>query len=460
MATSVASVCGHPVVAKRSKWCRSCYDNRGTKMERGEPRAYASQCGHPATMKGAKFCRACYDQRRAAIQSATPAEPRGESLSVTGDSAEVTKTTRENVRTLADLIRVCEIDTEEWQIERWVANKWEAASKNADGDIETTPLYQVKVWLKRHDPVTLTMTALREQLVADIKAAVAKHPRDPVRHRYVDSGYLFEFSPVDLHMGKYAWDEETVSNYDTDIASDLFDQSLEFLLSRALKMSDGKLSRILCVFGNDVAHTDGKTGETTRGTRVDVDTRYIRVYRRICAVHRMAIDRLRQIAPVDVKIVPGNHDELTSFHLGEVLATRYDGVRHVTVDNAPRLRKYYDYGVNLFGFTHGDSEKVQELPLLMAREVPELWSRCRSREWHIGHRHVAEKFTWREQDLFSDKGVRVRRLSSLSAADAWHVKHAYLDRRACDGFLFHKDAGYTSTFSFNADHVRPTGKTA
>jgi hypothetical protein len=92
----------------------------------------------------------------------------------------------------------------------------------------------------------------------------------------------------------------------------------------------------------------------------------------------------------------------------------------------------------------------------MAREMPAAWARCASREWHIGHKHISEKHSWREQDLFSDKGVRVRRLTSLSAHDAWHTKHAYTDRRACEGFVFHRDAGFTDHLSFNVDHF--TGK--
>jgi len=203
-------------------------------------------------------------------------------------------------------------------------------------------------------------------------------------------------------------------------------------------------------------HVDSKRGQTTHGTQMDFDSRYIRVFRRLVAVHQRAVDLLRQVAPVDVKIVPGNHDEHVAFHLGEVLATRYESVKNVAVDNGPALRKYYDYGVNLFGFAHGDAEKVTELPLVMARERPEMWARCSSREWHIGHKHIAEKVSWREQDLFSDKGVRVRRLTSLSAHDAWHTKYAYMDRRACEAFLFHRDAGFTDHMSFNVDHF--TGK--
>jgi hypothetical protein len=145
--------------------------------------------------------------------------------------------------------------------------------------------------------------------------------------------------------------------------------------------------------------------------------------------------------------------------MGEILATRYEDVKHVTVDNGPRQRKYYEYGVNLFGFTHGDSEKVSELPLTMAREQPDLWARCPSREWHIGHKHISEKFEAKgriEQDFHSDKGVRIRRLTSLSGHDAWHTKHAYMDRRACEAFVFHSEAGFTDHLSFNVDHF--TGK--
>ncbi len=400
-----------------------------------------------------------------------PRKPIGEpppidGVTVSGETCEITKHTPERIKTLADLIRVCEIDTDEWDVERYVCSKWEnAAVPRTTGNKEdgwrrdstepiVTPLFQVKAWLRRKNK---TLPTLAAALLADIRAEVkAGTPRRVASRRFADDEWLFEFSPFDLHMGKYAWDEETVTNYDVDRAEDLFDASLEFLLGRAQKLTDGKIGRVLCVFGNDVSHTDSKRATTTAGTPMDVDTRYVKVYRRICAIHRRAVDLLRTVAPVDIKIVSGNHDELTSFHLGEILAARYDTVPHVTIDNGPRTRKYYDYGVNLFGFAHGDTERVAELPLAMAREQPELWAVCSSREWHIGHKHITETYEARpgrvEQDHYSDKGVRIRRLTSLSGHDAWHTKHAYMDRRACEAFVFHKTAGFTGQISFNVDH--------
>jgi hypothetical protein len=378
--------------------------------------------------------------------------------------------TLERPVTVDEVIARFKVDLTLWEVDRFQVNKWEVGAKVSDGDITykdgrasgviskqgvvVKPLYQVKVWFKRIAGTLVTMQKLKDSLISDLR----KLPK-PATVRSLASKrepYLFEFSPFDLHMGKYAWGEETVTDYDVDTAEDLFNASLDFLLAKALRTSGGSLDRILCVFGNDVMHVDSKRGQTTGGTQMDFDSRYIRVFRRCVAVHRRAVDILRQVAPVDVKIVPGNHDEHAAFHVGEVLATRYEGVKHVAIDNAPTMRKYYDYGVNLFGFTHGDKEKVQELPLLMARERPELWARCSSREWHIGHKHVSEKHSWREQDLYSDKGVRVRRLTSLSAHDAWHTNGAYTDRRACESFLFHREAGFTDHSSFNVDHF--TGK--
>lgn len=403
-------------------------------------------------------CRGTQALRQAGAEAAA-AGP-AESVEVSGDGSRQTieRLVSDDVRTLEDLIRVCQIDTEQWEVERWIANKWAVGAKDAADVLQVRPLFQVKAWLRRKNGLTLTLERLQAALVEDIRAELRTFSAPEPRHAFAEGGYLFEFAPFDLHVGKYAWAEETVTHYDTEIAADLFRASLGFLLDRALRLTGGKLERVLAVLGNDVAHVDSKRGQTTAGTPMDVDTRYIRVYRRICEIHRWAVDQLRQVAPVDIVIVPGNHDELTSFHLGEILAARYDGDPHVTVNNSARLRKYYEFGCNLLGFTHGDAEKVAELPLLMAREVPDQWARASSREWHIGHKHIAERFSWRQQDLHSDKGVRVRRLPSLSAHDAWHTKHGYTDRRACEGFVFHRAAGFTGQLSFNVDHF--TGRAA
>lgn len=56
-----------------------------------------------------------------------------------GDTAEIAQLTSEPVRTLDDLIRVCQIDTAVWEVERWVANKWEQAHTDAKKQAHVTP---------------------------------------------------------------------------------------------------------------------------------------------------------------------------------------------------------------------------------------------------------------------------------------------------------------------------------
>jgi hypothetical protein len=441
-------------------------------------------CAGKIVSRAARGCSSCQLHRKRAgdVNAGGPpstkavAAPAGDRTIETDDRLELERTSKKRIKTLAELVRFCDVDTAVWRVKSFECTKWDMGSvPRATGSKATgwrrpstkpvvTELYRVRAIFERISPREQAMKVLAGKLLADIRADVKAAPRLATRRpsrAFVDSGYLFEFSPFDLHMGKLAWDEETVTNYDSNIAEDLFNASLDFLLERALRVTGGRIERVLCVFGNDVAHIDSKKVQTTAGTPMDADTRYIKIFRRIVAIHLRALNILRGVAPVDVKIVSGNHDEQTAFFLGEVLTARYHGDTRVTIDNGARQRKYYEYGVNLFGFTHGDSEKIDELPLTMAREQPALWARCPSREWHIGHKHISEKMELRhparlEQDFFSDKGVRIRRLTSLSGHDAWHTKHAYMDRRACEAFVFHKRAGFTDHLSFNVDHF--TGK--
>jgi UDP-2,3-diacylglucosamine pyrophosphatase LpxH len=48
-----------------------------------------------------------------------------------------------------DLLRVCNVDQEEWFVREKVLNKWEVGAKGPDGKVVVEPLFQVKLWLRR-----------------------------------------------------------------------------------------------------------------------------------------------------------------------------------------------------------------------------------------------------------------------------------------------------------------------
>lgn len=362
-----------------------------------------------------------------------------------GATIEGAKLTR--VQTLEELLENARVDPNVWEVERHVVNQWEVGVKLKDTNgalvVHVEPLFQVKAWLHRIPGVT----ALRELHAMLLEDLAAHAPAYPVRVKAQGAQpYLLEVSPFDLHVGKLAWGAEVDDeNYDSKIAADVLDAAITDLLSKAAPF---RPERILFPVGNDLLHTDGPGQMTTAGTPQDADTRHARIFRRATQLMIRAIDRLELVAPVDVIIVPGNHDFSSSFKLGEVLSAWYRNAERVTVDNGPAARKYYRYGTCLLGFTHGSDEKHSDLPMILAQERPNDWSATTCRELHIGHLHKRKASSYNIADTHN--GVIVRILPSLSGTDAWHARKGYVKGpRAMEAYLFHHDTGYAGHFSAN-----------
>ena len=306
----------------------------------------------------------------------------------------------------------------------------------------------MKVWSRRTNWPKL-IEDVADGVLADIRQEASKRPSKPSKQTPAEGGYLLEISPVDLHVGKLSWAAETGSDYDIRIAEQVFTDAIDEILERA---SRDPIESILLVCGNDLLQTDNLAGTTTAGTFVDTDSRYVKSFRRARRLQSWAIRRCLEIAPVKVIVVPGNHDRLTAFHLGEVLEAEFAVVEGVEIDNSPTLRKYHRHGVNLLGFTHGSEERPADLPLIMAQECSKEWAETEWREFHVGHLHRAKETRYTAGDSFN--GVRVRILPSLCAPDAWHSQMGYTsEKRACEAYLWHRERGYAGHLSANVRRV-------
>lgn len=340
----------------------------------------------------------------------------------------------------------CGVDRTYWDVERWIANRWEVGAK-VDDALVTEPLYQIKVWL-RPAKGTGAVHLLWRDFLADLRRRAPASPRLPTRLP-AQRSYLLELAPVDAHFGKLAWAAETGSSYDLKWAKEAWRDAIEDLSRKAMGFP---ISDIALVISNDGLHFDNFVQTTTGGTFQDADTRYAKMFTTYWQECRWAVDALKSRAPVRVIVVPGNHDRQSAFAIGSVLEAWYHKDRRVVVDNAPKLRKYLRYGVTLLGFTHGSEEKHADLPLIMASEARDEWGATQHHEWHTGHFHKAKETRFTAADSFG--GVRVRILPSLSGHDAWHYKKGYnVERRAAEAYLFHRDTGYAGHFSSN---VLPT----
>lgn len=373
---------------------------------------------------------------KTAAAPSDPAPP-SESREFTENNG-VIATCRPNVRTLDELLEFMEVDLDVWEVERHVINKWEVGAKDANSEVQVTPLYQVKAWLRRKQ-----ITALQHGLEAIEDRLAVASPRRP-KYCAPRAEHLLEIALYDAHFGLLAWAKETGEDYDLKIAEQRFIAAVEDLLARARGCTP---ELILFPIGNDFFHVNNPENVTPAAHHVlDVDGRLAKVIEAGQIALIRAIEACAAGAPVQVLWIPGNHDPQTSYFLCRILAAWFRNHKGVTVDVTPSPRKYVRYGCTLLGFTHGNEERHADLPGIMAGERKQDWSEARHYEWHVGHVHRKRETRYSAGDTFG--AVAVKTIPSICGTDAWHFKKGYVNgERVADAFVYSKTQGLVATFT-------------
>ena len=335
-----------------------------------------------------------------------------------------------------ELIRASGLDPEEWFVASQIVNSWEIGAKHPEtGEILVEPLFQTKVRLEPIGGTEGIVEAMNE-LIKDLRDSTPSLPS--VNYNKINDGHMVEISIPDLHLGKFASAVETGENYSPEIAIRVFMDALQDLIGQA--RAAYPIDRIVFPIGNDFLTSDTLGNTTSRGTAQDVSGNFQQHFRQGIDLLRKAIESLRTIAPVDVVIVPGNHDSVASFALGQLLGALYENCNEVKVhQQTDQARKYINYGSVLIGFAHGHHERAQSLPMLMAIEASEQWGNARHREIHVGHLHHTRDTHYMGSNEVD--GVIVRIIPSLSAADRWHADKGYRSQRAALAFVYHAQKG-------------------
>jgi DNA repair exonuclease SbcCD nuclease subunit len=272
----------------------------------------------------------------------------------------------------------------------------------------------------------------REDLEAMVQEVQGRMPKRLPAPRPKPTGILLELMVPDLHLGKLAWGEETgYSNYDSKEAVRRYKEAIATLVART---AHAKPEHIALILGNDLFHSDNKAGTTTKGTPLDNDSRFAKMFREGRQMLTDVITELHTVAPVTALVVPGNHDAQAAWTVGEALECWFRNTPTVTIENRPTPRKYFEWGTTMLGFEHGDKEKADKRPLSMATEQPEMWGRTTFREIHCGHIHSLQTHEY--------KGVVVRSFGALCAVDAWHSDFGYINAmRRAEALLWSKHEG-------------------
>lgn len=377
-------------------------------------------------------------------------DPQGEKFEIKTDGEDEQKIESLSGRltTVAEVLAKAQIDLSEWEAGPAKIKYYEMGSKGPDNKPCVTPLCSIAVGLKRK--VGWTREEFAAKLVEDMKANAPDYDRlndlssklqfcNPTPPQPL----LCEISIFDAHFGKLAWKEECGANYDLKICEKRYMAAGRDLIARAAAM---RPERILFVAGNDFFHTDqGRAGLTTNGTAQDTDGRWQKAFRKGKDCVIALIEEASLIAPVDVIVVPGNHDAEKAFCLGEVLIARFHKAERIHVRNEADTFSYYRFGKCLLGFVHGDTvtadKKRGELPATMATDKPKDWAETICREWHLGHLHSENEMVWKYRSVEMIRDVAVRILPSLSSSDGWHRRNNYKSVLAAEMHVYHKTLG-------------------
>jgi hypothetical protein len=233
----------------------------------------------------------------------------------------------------------------------------------------------------------------------------------------------------DPHIGCYAHAQEAGENFDVKIAR----EDLLAATSRLIRAAP-KTDRALIANLGDFFHADNRGNTTSRGTSVDVDTRWPLVLQAGCMLMVDLITMsLSKHPSVTVLNCIGNHDDHSSVMLSAFLGAYFHEEERVEVLPTTNKFHYVQHGKTLIGATHGDTVKVNSLSEIMATDQPEMWANAQHRYWYTGHIHHKTK-----QEL---RGCVVESFRTLAARDAWHMNSGYRSGRDMYCIVHDKEYG-------------------
>jgi hypothetical protein len=268
-------------------------------------------------------------------------------------------------------------------------------------------------------------------------------PLEPVAAPVHSDEDLLAVYPVgDPHVGLLSWHEDAGENFDLNIA----ERNLVSAFAHLVNLAPAA-KRALLIFIGDNTHADGQANTTTKGTRVDVDGRTVKMARTIIRAIRRAIDLvLKKHGEAEVKIERGNHDELLSAMIALALSMFYENEPRVTIDVSPEMFHWFKFGKNLIGTHHGHNAKPMDLLGVMVVDRAADWSETAHRRFYLGHYH--------HQIVKEVPGLICEYLPTLASSDAWHRSMGYRSQRAMYMDVFHREHGHVNRHIVGIDQLR------
>lgn len=337
-------------------------------------------------------------------------------------TGELLLNSKEEIRTLDELIVKCKIDTDKWEITKYVQNYW--------GNAET-PYYQVKAWLSKKKEEQLFQDSFTEFLKS--YTPISQEIMSP-KFTLGKTNAALLINKQDSHYNKL--DVEGSNNLSERFARMAY--RIETILSQAALSNN--LERVVYVIGSDEFNSEF-TGTTTKGTPQQNTDGYHQSFREICNHEVEMITLLLNYSKnVDIVYVPGNHDEYVGWHLINWLETYFRNIDRLSFDTSPKYRKYISYGKTAMMLNHGDVIKPAKLAGIFPMEYKDRWSEHENFYIFTGDKH---------HELSQDfNGIKFYQIPAFSnAKSVWDEKNGYTcSRGEVTAFLIDQHDGMTNVF--------------
>lgn len=356
--------------------------------------------------------------------------------------------TTSEARTPEQMAEATGVDLERWKPVRFKQTSWPTTARICTYDEKGRKLSE-KMEQEHNFLLSVTyeeriLERVATEAVDAILERIAIGATPVIAARGFSGGLLAVPHMPDAHIGVIA------QGWSLQQAHDRFLDALYSMLERARKV--GGIEQVMLPLGHDLMQIDqqsftkkGTLTTTSSGTVVGSHG-YPSVFAFAESAGSEAIKMCAGIAPVEVKIVHGNHDETSSFGLGRVWQKEFATSSGVHVSNRSFMAPadFHRFGDVGFMLTHGKDISWNDLAAYFSQAGGEAWNGTKQREVLTGHLHSSRT---RPVGFAQTDGVVTMRISpSLCPLDYYHRKAGYRPTvSAAETFIYDRTYGLVDT---------------
>lgn len=337
---------------------------------------------------------------------------------------ELTAKFKDEIKTLDELIEKCKIDTNKWNIDRYVQNYW--------GN-DSHPHWQVKAFLSKKT----TEENFQKNFLSFLETY--KPIKEVIITRRGDKDIDYPLSCLiinkqDEHLNKF-------DIYGDNSIKDRFIRTFDKIRSIVVEAATcHKIDEIVYILGSDQFNSEW-TGLTTKGTPQSNLMPYQEAFQEICDYEVGIINLLSsQCNKLKVLYVAGNHDEYVGWHLIHWLQAVNSNNLAIEFDISPRYTKYIRYGKSAIMFNHGDAIKPAKLANMFPIQFKEEWSKADNFYIFTGDKHHEVSIDF--------NGIKFYQLPALSGSKSlWDDKNGHVYSPAeLTAFLLEEKQGMVNIY--------------